>query len=162
MSSYHFFVDSLHVRSSIPAALTIGLFTIFCLASVYVIREDLRHKRIPNWFNFALLISGLLLAPVLFPDFLTHYILAAITLVVFVILAELSGGGMGYGDVKLYTGLALFFGLLIVPIIALSNILALMAGMSVAVYKKQSIRKFPVPMAPFIILSTMICAALAA
>jgi hypothetical protein len=103
----------------------------------------------------------LALTPIIYSNWGTHYIVAGVVLFIFVLLAEISGGGVGYGDIKLNTGLALYYSYLIIPITVFSSILALVAGVVISKRKHTNLRKTPVPMAPSILVITTLITVIA-
>lgn len=143
----------LQTHALVPALIILGFFII---AGTYVVYTDTTRKIIPNWFNYSLLLIGLVTAPFLFQHWVAHYITALITMIIFVIIAELARGKMGYGDVKLYTALAFFFGPAIILVILISNLAALLGGILIAKKQKKGWRGTPVSMAPFVFIASLV------
>ena len=157
--SVNLLLDFLQLRPGLlPVALII--LGIFLIAGAYVVYTDVTKQIIPNWFNYSLILTGLVANPILFKHWPSHYVTAAATLIIFIALAEIARGGIGYGDVKLYTGLALYYGPAIILIILITSLVALIAGIVIACIKKRNWRKIPVPMAPFIFFSVIIVTAI--
>jgi prepilin peptidase CpaA len=67
---------------------------------------DLRWRRIPNWFSYATIISGVLVAAVYWPTPWTGVFAWIVTMLG--ALALFAGGRMGGGDVKMLAGLGLW------------------------------------------------------
>ncbi|UQN31782.1 prepilin peptidase [Brachybacterium kimchii] len=88
----------------------------FLALSAPMVITDARHQRLPLPLNVGLLVSGLVLLPIssrwLEPGHLVSAAVSSATLTaLFLVLFVIARGGLGFGDVILIAGLALFGGL---------------------------------------------------
>lgn len=111
-----------------------------------------RGRMTPNWLTHGILVVGAAIAPLAFEDWRTHYIVAGIFLLVFGLFAII--GGVGFGDVKLYVGLALALGLPSIYVLAVAHVLAGLIGAPIAIWKRQ--RKLALPMFPFVAVGLLV------
>lgn len=112
-----------------------------------------RGRLTPNWFTHGLIGFALLAGPLLFEDWVLHLAIGAGTALVFGLLWQI--GGIGMGDVKLYVGLALLFGSAGILIIALAQIVSALVGVPVALLSGRG-RKMAIPMFPFVTFATLV------
>lgn len=130
------------------------LGVVFIAAFCYASFCDLWRGRLtPNWFTHGLIAFALLAGPLLFEDWVAHLVVGALMGLMFIVLWRI--GGIGMGDVKLFTGLGLMFGLAGILMVALAQILSVLVSLPIAIATRQG-RKMPVPMFPFTALATLI------
>lgn len=124
---------------------------IFSLIMVIVIFVDLDHRLIPNALTYPGLVVGLLLAWADGPrGFLVSLAAALGAGALFFLIAVVSRGGMGGGDIKLAAVMGAFLGW---PVIAaalfVSFLLGGLVGMVLLATRKRG-RKDPIPFGPFL------------
>jgi len=124
---------------------------LFALIMVIVLFVDLDHRIIPNAVTYPGLALGLLLALPAGPrDFLASAAAALGAGLLFFLIAVVSRGGMGGGDVKLAAVMGAFLGW---PVIAaalfISFTLGGLVGLALLVSGRRR-RKDPVPFGPFL------------
>ncbi|TET42371.1 MAG: prepilin peptidase [Dehalococcoidia bacterium] len=147
-------------------SLEVGIMTFYaCLFIVFSV-VDLKHGLILNKVLYpgmvvALLIAILLPQPPWIPQLWVHGLLnfvlgGAIGFVVFLLLALISRGGIGFGDVKLAAliGLATGFPLVFLALI-LGAILGGIAAIILLATKKKG-RKEAIPFGPFLAVAAMV------
>jgi len=124
---------------------------IFAVIMVVVIFVDLDHQIIPNAVTYPGLVVGLVLAVSGGPrEFLIRLAAALGAGLFFFLIAVVSRGGMGGGDVKLAAVMGAFLGW---PVIAtalfISFMLGGLVGMALLLARRRG-RKDPVPFGPFL------------
>ncbi|WMJ77860.1 prepilin peptidase [Sedimentibacter sp. MB35-C1] len=94
---------------------------------------DVKQKIIPDRLNLIVGLLGIFNLILNFKNCKIYIASAAITFAVFLFLAIITNGGIGGGDIKLFTGLGLIFGLKIIEVVAvtftLAAIISIMAGL---------------------------------
>lgn len=137
-----------------------GVVLLFISLLVIITVSDLAYFLIPDKITFPGFALLLLLRFWIHPDepYISHLIGAALGFMIFFVIALLARGGFGFGDVKLFAVVGLFFGwprLLVV--ILLSTLLGTLFGLVlIAVGKAQEGRKTEIPFGPFIALASVI------
>jgi leader peptidase (prepilin peptidase)/N-methyltransferase len=121
-----------------------GLFALLMLAILFI---DLEHQIVPNALSYPGLILGLLLA---IPQerFVDALFAAAGAGALFLLIAIVSGGGMGGGDIKLAAMMGAFLGW---PRIAVGLLFAFTLGAAAGlllIALKRRTRKEPIPFGP--------------
>jgi len=120
---------------------------LFSLMLVAVFFIDLDHQIVPNAITYPGLVAGLLFA---IPQgrLVPSLLVAAGAGAVFLMIALVSGGGMGGGDIKLAAMMGAFLGW---PLTAVALLLAFVtgavAGVLLIAFKRRS-RKDPIPFGP--------------
>lgn len=152
----------LYWRYGLSAELGIMAFYACLLIIVFVI--DLEHGLILNKVIYPAMIVSLLLALLPQPHLtlmIKHGIASAalggaIGFAIFLLIAVVSRGGMGWGDVKLAAliGLATGFPFVVVAIIMAAILGGIVAVVLVTIKKKK--RRETIPFGPFLALATMI------
>lgn len=121
---------------------------------------DIRVKKIPNKLILILLVIRLLFIfinvfisfEVFWSVFLYSVIGALAGGIIILICALISRGGVGFGDVKMFTVVGLYFGLHgVIAIMMYSLFLAAIYGLFLIIFKKAKM-KSTIAMAPFIFL----------
>lgn len=133
-----------------------GLLFTALLAIITV--SDLAYRLIPDKVILPFLILFLLLRLILPSEYsyANHLIGIAVGFGLFLLLAVLSRGGVGGGDIKLYAVVGLFLG---TPLLLLSIFFSTLAGTVYGVLlmlAKGAGRKTEIPFGPFIALGSMI------
>lgn len=134
------------------------LFVLLFIAMLMIITvSDLVYQIIPDkvLLPFFLFFLGYILF-VHLPHIWVHFIGMILGFLIFYLLAVISRGGMGGGDIKLYTvaGLALGYPLLFVSIL-LSTVTGSLFGLGLMLIKKEG-RKSTIPFGPFIAAGSLI------
>jgi leader peptidase (prepilin peptidase)/N-methyltransferase len=124
---------------------------IFVLIMVIVIFVDLEHRIIPNAVTYPGVVVGLLLAAAGGPGSFLGSLLSAVgAFLLFLLIAVVSRGGMGGGDIKLAAVMGAFLGW---PVVAAALFLSFTTGGIVGLALLASgrrKRKDPVPFGPFL------------
>lgn len=130
------------------AALAAAIFAVIMIVVIFV---DLDHQIIPNALTYPGLVVGLALSGVGGPRvFLVHLAAALGAGVAFFLIAVLSRGGMGGGDVKLAAVMGAFLGWpLIAAAMFISFLLGGVVGITLLLARLRG-RKDPVPFGPFL------------
>lgn len=115
---------------------------------------DFKHKLIPNKFVLAVGCLGIINILFDIKNFKVYILSALIVFLFFFILAILSNGGIGGGDIKLFTVLSLIFGQDIYYIILFTYVIAFIVSIIMLLLKKSNL-KTSVALAPFITLGTL-------
>ncbi|WP_440977661.1 prepilin peptidase [Sedimentibacter sp. LTW-03] len=109
----------------------IYISTILLLIKIAYI--DYKQKIIPDRLNLIVGLLGIFNLILNYKNCKIYIASAAITFAVFLFLAIITNGGIGGGDIKLFTGLGLIFGLGILEVITvtftLAAIISIMAGL---------------------------------
>jgi leader peptidase (prepilin peptidase)/N-methyltransferase len=125
----------------------LGTWIVFSLLLLAVFFIDLDHQMVPNAITYPGLAAGLLLA-ILQGRFLPSVLAAAGAGAFFLLIAIVSHGGMGGGDIKLAAMMGAFLSW---PAIVVALLLAFtsgaMAGALLIAARKRS-RKDPIPFGP--------------
>lgn len=91
-------------------AFSILLKFIVVLILIYIAFIDYKHRIISDKCNILIASLGIINIVYDFENAVSYLISAALVFVFFLILAMVTNGGMGGGDIKLLTALALIFG----------------------------------------------------
>jgi prepilin signal peptidase PulO-like enzyme (type II secretory pathway) len=131
---------------------------LFASLLVIITVSDLAYRLIPDRVIVPFLVLFLLLRLFIHPDFsyVNHLVGMAVGFGLFLLLAVLSRGGVGGGDIKLYAVVGLFLG---TPLLLLSILLSTLSGTVYGVLlmlAKGVGRKTEIPFGPFIALGAMI------
>lgn len=117
---------------------------------------DYKQKIIPNRLNLVVTMLGALNLILNIQNCKIYIASSAITFAVFLLLSTITGGGIGGGDIKLFTALGLIFGYEIILIIAVTFTLAAVISMYKIIFKKVNIRE-SIALAPYICAGTILC-----
>lgn len=112
---------------------------------------DKKQKIIPNKLNLIVAILGILNLILDFHNCKIYVASAAITFAVFLFLAAITNGGIGGGDIKLFTALGLIFGQDIFIIIAVTFTSAAI----ISIFKRINIKE-SIALAPYICAATIL------
>jgi leader peptidase (prepilin peptidase)/N-methyltransferase len=121
-----------------------AIFALLLLAIFFI---DLEHQIVPNALSYPGLVGGLLLA---IPQgrFVDALFAAAGAGALFLLIAIVSGGGMGGGDIKLAAMMGAFLGWPRIPVaLLLAFVLGAGAGLLLIALRRRS-RKDPIPFGP--------------
>lgn len=132
----------------------IYMATILLLIKISII--DKKQKIIPDRLNIIVALLGIFNLILNFENCKMYIASAAITFAVFLLLAVLTDGGIGGGDIKLFTALGLIFETKILEIVAYSFTLAAVVSIPAAGLKRKN-RKECIALAPYISTGTIIC-----
>lgn len=126
-----------------------------CLLLAYGSWTDLFcDKVIPNWVTGGIALTGVVLAPFMFEDWTTHYLVAVGVCAVFFVPVFVLGA-MGLGDVKLWAALSFFFGISTVYLVFGSMVIATIVGLPLSRIRIEG-RKFAMPMVPAIAVMSVL------
>jgi len=143
----------------------LGVMAFYAGIFIIIFTVDLEHGLILNKVVYAGMVAALLIALFLPQPWITQLKLhgianfalgGAIGFVILLLIAIISRGGMGWGDVKLagLIGLATGFPLVFVALITGAILGGLVAGVLLAMKKKG--RKEAIPFGPFLSVATLI------
>ncbi|MBN6186523.1 prepilin peptidase [Aneurinibacillus sp. BA2021] len=131
---------------------------LFLSMLVIITVSDLAYRLIPDKVLLPFGLLFLVLRFFIHPDetYISHLIGAALGFTLFFLIAVLSKGGVGGGDIKLFAVIGLFFGypLLLVTIL-LSTLFGALYGISIMLLQGAG-RKTEVPFGPFIAMGSII------
>lgn len=145
----------LSLRDGANTTALVVLLAIYLVGLIIASFTDLfRGRQTPNWFTHSTVLIGLVAAPLVFENWATHYIIAASVGGVFLLGWWFAGIGMG--DVKLYTGMALLFGWPALFMLGVAHVAAAVIGGPVALARRT--RKMAVPMFPFVAIGVLVTA----
>jgi Flp pilus assembly protein protease CpaA len=116
---------------------------------------DKKQKIIPDRLNIIVALLGIFNLMLNFQNCKIYIASAAITFAVFLFLAMLTNGGIGGGDIKLFTALGLIFGPEIMLLIAATFTLAVLILIPRVVLKRINIKE-SIALAPYIFLGSII------
>ncbi|MGC2424564.1 MAG: prepilin peptidase [Nitrospirota bacterium] len=155
-----FYVAALHRFGFRPAS-----FLIMALISAFIVVTfiDLEHQIIPDGITLPGIVLGLILGPLVLrnPAVPWHigFINSLLGMVVgggiFYLIAVLSRGGMGGGDIKLIAMIGAFLGWKgVLLTIFVGSLLGAVVGIWLMVFKGMK-RKTPIPFGPFLVAGAM-------
>jgi prepilin signal peptidase PulO-like enzyme (type II secretory pathway) len=130
---------------------------LFASLLVIITVSDLAYRIIPDKIVFPFLGLFLILRFFIHPaeSFISHLIGMVLGFGIFLLIATISRGGMGGGDIKLFAVIGLYFGYpLLLLTILLSTLLGSIYGILLIVGKGAG-RKTEVPFGPFIALGSL-------
>lgn len=117
---------------------------------------DFKQKIIPDRLNLIVALLGIFNLILNFENRKIYIASAAITFAVFLFLAIITNGGIGGGDIKLFTVLGLIFGTDILIIIVASFSVATIISI-IRLLLRQINMKESIALAPYICAGTIIC-----
>lgn len=115
---------------------------------------DFKHHIISDKFNIILSFIGIVNILINFDNLKDYILTALLVFTFFFIIAIISKGGIGGGDIKLFTALSLIFGTNILFIIIITYIAAAIVSIIMMFFKKYNL-KSSVALAPFIMIGTL-------
>jgi len=115
---------------------------------------DYKQKIIPDKLNVIIAMLGIFNLIINFQNCKVYIASAAIIFTVFLLLAIITDGGIGGGDIKLLTALSLIFGTNILTVITITFTVAAIFSMLKLFLKQMSVKE-NVPLAPFVCLSVI-------
>lgn len=116
---------------------------------------DYKQKIIPDKFNLLLTILGIFNLIIDKQNCKNYITITAIIFTVFLLTAIITNGGIGGGDIKLFTALSLVFGIQILKIISLTFLLAGVYVAYLLIVKNQDTNS-NVALGPYICAGTII------
>lgn len=129
---------------------------LLCSVMVVISQTDIKAMKIPNAIVFPAAIFALFVRCFIHPLPIWNYLAgAAIGFALLYLLAVLSGGGIGGGDMKLYLFIGLIGG---IPVTLLSLLIASMLGSCYGTIRKLTgtlKRNEPIPFGPFIAIGAI-------
>lgn len=128
----------IQLRPQIPEWVVFAVLGVFAAACIYCAVVDLRERIIPNKATYPMGAASIVLAPILWENWLTHWIVGAIVLAFFFVLANVKVRGqyaMGMGDVKLYAVAGFLLGVGAIPCIVISTLVGTIEGV-IVMYKR--------------------------
>lgn len=96
------------------------IYTAISILLIKIAYNDYKHKIIPDKLNSMIALLGIFNLILNYENCKIYIASAAITFAVFLLLAVLTDGGIGGGDIKLLTALSLIFGINILEIVAIT------------------------------------------
>ncbi len=131
----------------------IYIATIILLIKIAYI--DIKKKIIPDKLNLAIAMLGIFNLILNIENCKMYIASSAITFAVFLFLAVITDGGIGGGDIKLFTVLGLIFGAEIMLIMAVTFVLAATISIS-RVFLKRINMKESIALAPYICVASIL------
>lgn len=131
----------------------ICIITVLLLVKISVI--DYKQKIIPGKLNIMVAMLGIFNLILNYENCKIYIASSAITFAVFLLLALITDGGIGGGDIKLFTALALIFGTKILLIVAFTFVLAAVISMMKILTKKADLKE-SIALAPYICAGTVL------
>jgi len=133
---------------------------IICITTIILLIKmayvDYIQKIIPDKFNIILALLGSLNVILNFENCKIYIASAAITFAVFLFLAVITDGGIGGGDIKLFTAMGLIFS----PKISVLNVatftVAAIISITRVIFKRINMKE-SIALASYISASTLIC-----
>jgi prepilin signal peptidase PulO-like enzyme (type II secretory pathway) len=131
---------------------------LFVSLLVIITVSDMAYKIIPDKVLLPFFVTFLILRFFIHPmeSYYSHLIGMVLGFTIFLLIAVISKGGMGGGDIKLFAVVGLFFGYpLLFLTILLSTLLGTMYGILLIIMKGAG-RKTEIPFGPFIACASLI------
>lgn len=144
------------VRFGLDRDLWLPLALVTVLLPVALI--DLEHRVIPNRITGPAAVAAVALLAIVDPSSLpSHLVAGAAAGGAFLLVALISPGGMGMGDVKLAGVLGLYLGASVIPALFVALLAGVLAGAVVMARKGvRDGRKTAVPFGPFLVLGGLV------
>ncbi len=131
------------------------IYMILLIILFVVAYIDHKQKIIPDRLNIIVALLGIFNLILNLENCKMYIASAAITFAVFLFLAVLTDGGIGGGDIKLFTALGLIFGVEILKIIAVTFVSAAIISIARVLLKLINIKE-STALAPYICAATII------
>lgn len=150
-----------HLRATVGHQQIIaGVVIVAVLLGVCSFTDLFRGRRIPNVISVSMIVAGMAAAPMLHVNPAVAYI-NALALGTLLFVAAIATGGIGVGDIKLYTALTLLLGPAGWLLYFVSLAIGILYGVPLAAAQQSGrIGKFGTPMAPAIALAFPVSLAL--
>jgi len=116
---------------------------------------DYKQKIIPDSLNIVVALLGIFNLILNYKNCKIYIASSAIVLAAFLFLAVLTDGGVGGGDIKLFTALSIIFGPEIMLVITLTFIIAAAISISKVLFKRINM-KDSIALAPYICASSIL------
>jgi len=136
MEQYAPILHWIQLRPWVPEWALFVILGVFAAACIYCAAVDLRERIIPNKVTYPMGLASIVLAPVLWENWLLHIVTGLIVFVFFFVLANIKVRGqyaMGMGDVKLYTVAGFLLGIAVIPCIVISTLVGTFEGVAVMI-----------------------------
>lgn len=130
------------------------IFITTILLLIKIAYVDYKQKIIPDKQNLIIALLGIFNLIINFENCKVYIASAAITFTVFLLLAVITDGGIGGGDIKLLTALSLIFGTNILTVITITFTVATIFSIPKLFFKQMSVKE-NVPLAPFVCLAVI-------
>jgi leader peptidase (prepilin peptidase)/N-methyltransferase len=127
--------------------------TVLLLIKISII--DYNQKIIPDRLNLSIALLGIFNLILNFENCKIYIVSAAITFAVFLFIAIITNGGIGGGDIKLFTTLGFVFGPDILIIVAVTFALASIISITMVMLKRINIKE-SIALAPYICTASII------
>lgn len=132
----------------------INITTIIMLVKISYI--DYKLKIIPNKLSICVAVLGIFNLIINYDNCKIYIASAAITFAVFLFLAIITDGGIGGGDIKLFTALGLVLGHEIMLVITVTFVVAAIITIPKFLLKRIKTKE-SIALAPYICAGTIIC-----
>lgn len=132
----------------------IYIATVALLIKISII--DIKQKIIPDRLNIIVTLLGIFNLILNYENCKIYIASAAITFAVFLFLAIITDGGIGGGDIKLFTALGLVFGHEIMLVITATFVVAAIITIPKVLLKRIKTKE-SIAVAPFICAGTIFC-----
>ena len=132
------------------------IYIVIILLLIKISIIDKKQKIIPDRLSLIVALLGIFNLIQDFHNCKIYIASAAITFAVFLFLAVLTDGGIGGGDMKLFTTLGLIFGPKIILIVAITFTSAAIISLVRVILKRINIKE-SIALAPYICVATIIC-----
>jgi prepilin signal peptidase PulO-like enzyme (type II secretory pathway) len=132
------------------------IYIVTILSLIKTAYIDYKQKIIPDRLNLIIVLLGIFNLILNFKNCKIYIASAAITFVVFLFIAIITDGGIGGGDIKLFTALSLIFGQEMLLIVAVTFSLAAIISIVKVMLKRINI-KDSVALAPSICIGVFAC-----
>lgn len=131
----------------------IYIATILLLIKIAYI--DFKQKIITDRLNIMITLLGILNLIMNYKNCKIYIASAAITFAVFLLLAVMINGGIGGGDIKLFTALGLIFGREIMLVITLTFTIAATISILKVIFKRINMKE-SIALAPYICIASIL------
>ena len=132
------------------------IYILILLLLIKIAFIDYKQKIIPDGLNLIIALLGIFNLILNYENCKIYIASTAIVFAVFLFIAIVTDGGIGGGDIKLFTALGLIFGQELMLIVAVTFTSAASTSLAKIIFKKASIKEI-VALAPYICLGVFIC-----
>lgn len=130
------------------------IYVITIILLIIIAYIDFKKHIISDKFNIAIGVLGIINVIYDIENLKIYLISTCLVFIFFLILAITTKGGIGGGDIKLFTALSLIFGTNILTVITITFTVATIFSMLKLFLKQMSVKE-NVPLAPFVCLSVI-------
>lgn len=132
------------------------IYIVLILLLIKIAYIDYKQKIIPDGLNLIIALLGIFNLILNYENCKIYIASTAIVFAVFLFIAIVTDGGIGGGDIKLFTALGLIFGMEILLIIAVTFSLAAIISLLRVVLKRINMKE-RIALAPYICVGAFIC-----